>query len=1055
MAELLYSISLRWLSVSDMLIRIAASLLLLSISLASLGEFPFRTLTNQDDTWNQTVEVFKSKIYPLLGREDSGCFDCHSTDSNSNLIFSGNAEEDLHMLVDGQYLDGSNPDSLMARLTSSNGKRRMPQGDAPWSKDEIDRLDAFVRLLSKEKALKGTASDERFPRALLQPYHGDQTGKIDNQFISYRQLKAKVAVIFEDDWVRGGNDLFAENVSLFGGADFETRFNETRDPSAAFLTGLEMLADDVSHRAYERKSGPFDQWTKPTASPLENPDPTPDYRVAISRLYEKILFRTPTATEMEAAYDLLRAIYQSQDLIASRNHQLSFELLVSDPQTGFQTKQLVEIPVNGDRLDVHQQIVDQSKKTENDDGRISKCVIGPAVELNPETEGQRLVIHNLGTMKNISFAGVEITREDSGESVKSILVSSPELQMDGAWQVAKMGGFKSVEDRNNHKGKSTITVPLSVEHAGLYRITMLWRKDAGNAHNVLTELYAKGAGNQLAPSANPKIPGPGEARFYYDCGDDTISFFQPGTAFLFDDDGYVEVSNRGTRKRVTAGAVEFVQRSDPTQHFLVDSREAEGNENWDAFDEGTFKAYNVKGKKLHDNNKRKGELSLRYKPVANLPTSDTKTKTRRVWKADEFYDFRVYFPGKVNQESQVPIVVKASKSSPIIQLKYPLLAKSDCKFTLDASESYTVQHSELQFSWRQIAGSPVDLGEGNQSKIEFTVPRPDIEQFAWSSLCAGLIQHPDFLFTRPPSIFSLVSPQDKRRLQLVKIALDLVGRPPNTQELTKLDNGAKIADLADSYLDSDEFREFYFHRIRLMLESHGSEMDDEPTRLWCYVAFNDRPFQEILTGEYTVDSELKKITRPTYHGKTGLLTTQGFIKGKPGLPHYNYAAQVSMLFLGYVYEVPDEIVEQREGVTALGTTDPNSACYSCHKILTPLAFQRLNWNDQGVFRTRDENDLMIDASDRGAVAEYPFAGNGMAAFATQAVRKERFIRTMINTHVNFYFGRPMRHREDERVLYKRLWDNVHKNEFKIRELIRAIVNSPEYLGGDGKSVEAK
>jgi hypothetical protein len=96
--------------------------------------------------------------------------------------------------------------------------------------------------------------------------------------------------------------------------------------------------------------------------------------------------------------------------------------------------------------------------------------------------------------------------------------------------------------------------------------------------------------------------------------------------------------------------------------------------------------------------------------------------------------------------------------------------------------------------------------------------------------------------------------------------------------------------------------------------------------------------------------------------------------------------------------------------------------------------------------------LLIDASDRGAVSEYPFAGEGMAAFAGQAVRKERFVRTMINTHVNFYFGRPMRHRFDERVLYKRLWDNVHANEFQIRELIRAIVSSPEYFGGGGKPV---
>ena len=99
--------------------------------------------------------------------------------------------------------------------------------------------------------------------------------------------------------------------------------------------------------------------------------------------------------------------------------------------------------------------------------------------------------------------------------------------------------------------------------------------------------------------------------------------------------------------------------------------------------------------------------------------------------------------------------------------------------------------------------------------------------------------------------------------------------------------------------------------------------------------------------------------------------------------------------------------------------------------------------------------MPIDASDRGCVDGYPFAGEGMGAFAVQAVRKERFIRTMINTHVNFYFGRPMRHRSDERLLYKRLWDSVHVNEFKIRELIRAIVNSPEYLEGGGNPVEPR
>jgi hypothetical protein len=71
----------------------------------------------------------------------------------------------------------------------------------------------------------------------------------------------------------------------------------------------------------------------------------------------------------------------------------------------------------------------------------------------------------------------------------------------------------------------------------------------------------------------------------------------------------------------------------------------------------------------------------------------------------------------------------------------------------------------------------------------------------------------------------------------------------------------------------------------------------------------------------------------------------------------------------------------------------------------------------------------------------------MEAFATQAVKKERFIRTMIDTHFLFFFGRGMRWDKDERTLYKRLWDAVHRTNFTIKGLIKAIVLSPEYLNG--------
>jgi hypothetical protein len=148
-------------------------------------------------------------------------------------------------------------------------------------------------------------------------------------------------------------------------------------------------------------------------------------------------------------------------------------------------------------------------------------------------------------------------------------------------------------------------------------------------------------------------------------------------------------------------------------------------------------------------------------------------------------------------------------------------------------------------------------------------------------------------------------------------------------------------------------------------------------------------------------------------------------------------------------------VETREGITAAATTDPNSLCYSCHKILTPLAYQRTAWTDDGEFRTVEDGQA-VDDSDRGVVASYPFRGKGMEAFAVQAVRKERFIRTILQTHFLFYFGREMRYDEDERDLYRRLWDVTQKSDFSIKALIRALMTSPEYLeGGERRRITGK
>src|SRR5260221_9774839 len=131
----------------------------------------------------------------------------------------------------------------------------------------------------------------------------------------------------------------------------------------------------------------------------------------------------------------------------------------------------------------------------------------------------------------------------------------------------------------------------------------------------------------------------------------------------------------------------------------------------------------------------------------------------------------------------------------------------------------------------------------------------------------------------------------------------------------------------------------------------------------------------------------------------------------------------------------------REGITAISTTSPSSVCYSCHKVLTPLAFQRSRWDDQGRFLEKEKDGKEIDDTDRQLVAAYPYRGRGMEGFADRAKDTERFIRTMINTHFIWYFGREMRYEADERTLYKMLWDLVHAEGFKLKGLIRALLLS--------------
>jgi hypothetical protein len=316
---------------------------------------------------------------------------------------------------------------------------------------------------------------------------------------------------------------------------------------------------------------------------------------------------------------------------------------------------------------------------------------------------------------------------------------------------------------------------------------------------------------------------------------------------------------------------------------------------------------------------------------------------------------------------------------------------------------------------------------------------------AWSGVCEALMRHPDFLFTVPPSYADTTGPA-RQRLIAVGLAQHLVGRPPTAAEFMTLSTQGYPA-LVDALLASPDFERYYFSRVQLRIESQGTPDSDEPARLWTHVVVNRLPFARILDADFSVDTTGAQRSRPAEHGKTGVLTMKGYVSNKPGLPHYNYPARVFSGFMGTVFEVPPEVFDQRGTATATSTVDPSSLCFTCHQLLTPLAYQRLKWADDGTYRTVDEQGQAIDDSDHALVPTYPYKGQGLEAFSTKAVKKEAFVRRMLAMQFRLLMGREMRYRDDEREVYRQLWDVAATRQGDLKAVIKAVATSPTFTRG--------
>lgn len=719
------------------------------------------------------ANYFQATLYPLMARSEGGCAGCHGPESGRLLTMGPTGTDTFYRLRAGGYLVQNVANSLLDRVSRTD-ETAMPQGGPYWTQRELDETACFVEQLAFFESEADAPADESFPPELLEPYTGPASAEYDNTILTYEQLKGRIAVQFGDDWVRDGVDLFAKNIGLFGGVDFETTFVSNRQPTADYLLGLDMLATDVCREAVALGRGPFEQLD--VEAPLED-----------------------------------------------------------------------EVP--------------SSAKTWQAEGT-GITAVGTC--LYPFTGGVNICTTNNGL-------GVTVEVPQDGDYLLSALAKGQEAGTD----LPIMGFFiDGIEvARFNVPGTAWVTYSKTVRlKAGAWFYSILFLNDYNDTVNKKDRNLLLDAFSLEGPAAGSTPGAPG-----------------------------AELATYGRLAQLF-------------EHILL-------------------------------------------RAPYELPEND----------------------------ELLPLY-------------------------------------ELLLDLETMLGDRAD---------------------AWAGVCEGLVKHPDFVFTRPPS-HDTASPAEQDRLLLVKLALDLLNRPPTFAELDRYDRGTTYRELLREWLLSEEARDAYFHWMRLRLESDGSAEMDEPARLWTWMMLNDRPIHALLTADFTVDEQWEAQARAAVHGPTGVLTMAGYIQHKPGLPHYNYSARVLSDFLGYIFEVPPEIVDSRAGSSPSSTVEEGSVCYSCHYLLTPLAHQRLRWDDAGGYRDVDEDGVPIDDSDRGMVETYPFKGSGMASFAAQAVRKERFYRTMSNAQFQLYFARPIRADEDERELYAELWAIAHDQQGGFLSILETILQSDSY-----------
>ena len=212
-----------------------------------VAETAGRTLVLED-----YAERFRDEIYPLLADGAGACTACHHAGSSQLFQVLSSPGATFSLLLERGLLDPSDPMAVPGRVATTDMELRMPKAGA-LADGDVEAIAEFSRGLDDALGSHGESADvphdERFPDGLLLPYDGEERSERAQRRLSYYQLRRSLASIFGADWLASsGADPFEHKARAFGGADFQSSFDQSRTLTASYLSAMQEVSREVARR---------------------------------------------------------------------------------------------------------------------------------------------------------------------------------------------------------------------------------------------------------------------------------------------------------------------------------------------------------------------------------------------------------------------------------------------------------------------------------------------------------------------------------------------------------------------------------------------------------------------------------------------------------------------------------------------------------------------------------------------------------------------------------------------------------------------------------------